>query len=140
MLQRKFKAFHTFLCLAALLLLAPALSAQVAVSGHLVDAGGSAIPNSYVRFQLTGCGGNIPRVNGSFTLVKSYKDFVPDPSTGLISGTLFANDTITCGSTPSSTKWIVTFTANNIAVPGSVCYFIPSSPFNLDTATPVSCK
>jgi len=130
-----------FLLLALVCLLAPlGLRAQVTVSGNLKDAGVANVTasNTYVRFTLTGFGGNIPRVTSTNVIAVPYKDFKPDAS-GNISGTVQGNDTITIGgaSLPGGTwyqvcifYWGQQFRCQPYTINGSL--------FNLNTATPNS--
>ena len=78
-----------------LLLLAPAAWATTTVTGTLQNLGtGTVGQGAFVRFWLRGCGGNIPRVNGTAVIAPSqggvyFFDFAA-ASNGAISGTLYS--------------------------------------------------
>jgi hypothetical protein len=109
----------------------------VAVTGHVGDIAGNPTQLVQVKFDLAYCGGNIPRVVGQFSPVRSTVTLTPD-TTGLITGTLWPNDVIECGTVTGGTRYNVTFLYNNIPSGQPVCFDILSTvnPFNLDTAQP----
>lgn len=118
-----------------LLLLPLSLHAQTTpVTGKLQDIGVVNITssNSFVRFELRGYGGNIPRVAGSAILGSVEKQFFPD-SNGDISGTLYSNNFIT----PSSTFYrMCIFDAGRRL--RCADYLIQGSSFDMSLATPIS--
>lgn len=82
--------------LSLLLLLCPALvNATTTVTGTLQNLGtGTVGQAAFVRFWLRGCGGNIPRINGTAVIAPSqggvyYFDMAAN-SVGVISGTLYS--------------------------------------------------
>ncbi|MDE1940883.1 MAG: hypothetical protein KGI66_02075 [Patescibacteria group bacterium] len=71
----------------------------VTVAGNLKTLGGSSVTTStFVRFTLKNATDTIPVVSGSNTIVQPTQDFYPDTS-GVISGTIDGNDTLTPGTT-----------------------------------------
>ena len=60
--------------------------------------------NTFVRFELFNYGNNVPQVVGSFSLVPPFIDLYPN-SSGIISGNIQGNDTIT----PANTYYHMTF-------------------------------
>lgn len=93
-----------------LLMLAPSMWATTTVTGTLQNLGTSTVgQGAFVRFWLRGCGGNIPRVNGTAAIAPSqggvYFFDMAANSSGVISGTLYStrdaagtgNGDIECG-------------------------------------------
>lgn len=87
---------HSGIKLAFLLLFLPfSLCATTTVTGTLQNLGtGTVGLGAFVRFWLRGCGGNIPRINGTAVIAPSqggvyFFDF-PAASNGTISGTLYS--------------------------------------------------
>jgi hypothetical protein len=78
-----------------LLLFAPSVWATTTVTGTLQNLGtGTVGQGAFVRFWLRGCGGNIPRINGTAVIAPSqggvyYFDLAAN-SSGVISGTLYS--------------------------------------------------
>lgn len=109
----------------------------IPVTGHVGGADNTVPPGIGVKFELYNCGGNLPRVPGSFSIAKQTFTLTPD-STGLLTGTIFPNDIIVCGGVTGSTRYKVTVLFNNIPQGLATCYWVLSttSPFNLDAATP----
>lgn len=110
---------------------------QIAITGHVGDPG-NIIQGSSIEFQLANCGANQPRVFGYFGYIPTVKYFTPDPTTGLISGSIWPNDVLNCGGTTGQTIYNVSFNINNVPQGPPVCYQLSSTanPFNLDSATP----
>lgn len=112
-------------------------SGSVTVSGNLKDLGGqnASGSNTFVRFTLAGYGSNIPKVAGTNVIASPCYDFHPNAS-GVISGTVQGNDTISVGANPAGgTQYQVCiyfagqlFRCNNYTVTGST--------LNLNNATP----
>jgi hypothetical protein len=131
-----------FSTLFLLLLSAAALFAQtptqIPVTGHFGGVGHPASGNFGVKFQLTYCGANLPRVFGIFNPVQTNATFPVDPTTGLISGQIWPNDVLNCGGTLGGTRYNVTAIVNGIPQGQPVCYQVLTSAgtFNLDTAQP----
>lgn len=109
------------------------------VTGHMAGISGTPIAGTYIEFLLTNCGGSQPRIFGYFGIAPLTGDFLPD-STGLVTGTIWPNDYISCGGVTGNTRWQVTYVVNNIPTGPSTCYQVLSSvnPFNLDTAVPAT--
>jgi hypothetical protein len=124
------------LLLVGTLLFFPVLSfAQTAtVTGHALFPNNAAPGNATVCFSLLGFKPNIPRVSGTGVIVKQT-NFCINVSTvdGSFSTVLFENTFIT----PSTTTWRVDYLWNNVQQ-SSATYLINSTPFNLDTQTPIS--
>jgi hypothetical protein len=99
------------------------------VTGKVVDPGNAnQTINTKVQFELIGCSGNQPRYNGTALLWPLIKKFDTD-SSGNISGSIFKNDSITCGSSTDSNKWRMTIVQNG--QPSPPCDVrITSSTFN----------
>lgn len=117
--------------------LIPPPVAAIAVTGHIGDPTGAGSTANQVRFELTNCGAALPRVIGHFTLAPRVKVYTAD-STGLISGTIWANDQIDCGGS-SLSRYLVTYLVNNTPVGQQYVFNITSLvPFNLDSATPIN--
>lgn len=127
--------------LAVLLLCAVQLGlaqSQIAVTGHIAAAGPNpSTPTVYqVQFTLAYCGANVPRIFGTGTIAASTATYTAD-STGLIAGTIWGNDVITCGGVAGGTRYNVSFVTNGVRVGPTQCFqVIGAGPFNLDTAQP----
>lgn len=112
---------------------------QIGVTGHVGDPG-NILQGTTLQFQLANCGANQPRVFGYFGYIATVRTFTPDPTTGVVSGSIWPNDVINCGGTTGGTYWNVTFSVGNVPQGPAVCYVLSSTdnPFNLDTAIPCS--
>lgn len=110
--------------------------APVTVVGHTGDAGGSVTSGLVLHAQLANCGSNQPRVFGYFGIVKQSVDLLADPTTGIVAGTLWPNDVISCGNVTGSTEYLVSFIVDNVPQGPAQCFVVQSSqnPFNFDTA------
>jgi hypothetical protein len=100
------KVFISLCCL-----LTVNLYGSTTISGSVKGLSNSTITSGiFIRFYLRGCSGNVPRISGTALVPTSgsdawYKDFIPDPATGAISGTLYStrdsagtgNGEIECG-------------------------------------------
>jgi hypothetical protein len=54
----------------------------------------------YLHFELWNCGNNVPQIQGnSFAIVAQQFDMRPNPTTGLISGSIYGEAQILCGNT-----------------------------------------
>jgi hypothetical protein len=137
--------------LLALLALPGAARATTTVTGHIADLGGSAVTsNAFVRFQLRGCGGNIPRINGVALIAPTqgavwYKDFAADAS-GNITGTLYSNrdaagtgnGEIECGGSLTATWYgLIPFLAGK-AGPEIPVYAKNSGTLDISQVTPIT--
>lgn len=111
---------------------------RIPVTGHFGGVGTDTPNNFGVRFELTYCGANLPRVFGVFNPVLTNTTLVVDPTTGLISGQIWPNDFLNCGGTLGGTRYNVTAMVNNVPQGPPQCYQVLSSAgtFNLDTAQP----
>jgi hypothetical protein len=124
--------------LAALLLCAPASALNtIPVTGHVVDPSQGIPAGMSVKFELYNCGGNYPRIVGSFGIVRQNFTLTPD-SSGLITGTIVPNDVIDCGGTTGTTRYNVSLLLNGVPQIPVACYAVLSTmgTFDLDTATP----
>lgn len=112
----------------------------VGVTGHAGDASNNTFAGIDIQFQLANCGNNQPRIFGYFGIVKQVVDFIPDPTTGLITGQIWPNDKINCGGTVGGTFYFVTYNYINVPQGPKQCFVVLSTqnPFNLDTAIPCS--
>lgn len=123
----------------AALLFTRALFAQstIPVTGHLGDSSQGVPPGMSVKFELYSCGSNIPRIFGSFTIVKQSFTLTPDAG-GLITGAIWPNDVINCGGVTGGTRYNVTVYMDGVPQTLTACYAVLSTmgTFNLDTATP----
>jgi hypothetical protein len=111
---------------------------QIAVTGHIAAAGPNpSNPTIYqAQFTLAYCGANVPRVFGTGTIAASTATYTAD-ATGLVTGTIWGNDVITCGGVMGGTRYNVSFITNGSRVGPVQCFqVIGAGPFNLDTAQP----
>lgn len=96
------------IALAAACLLPVSLSGQnITVTATLTDGQGIVQKTAYLHWQLWNCGNNVPMIQGSNAIVAQQFDMRANPSTGVISGSVYGNDQILCGNI-YSTQWIVT--------------------------------
>lgn len=136
------KTTYPVLLAGVLTLLAVCLTAAVSqpvpnnVTGHMGGVSGAPVAGTYIQFQLTNCAGS-PRILGYTGIAPFTGVFLPD-DTGLITGTIWANNQIDCGGVTGNTRWMVTNVVNNIPQGLPTCYQVlsTSNPFNLDTASP----
>jgi hypothetical protein len=106
MRSRLLKSFALFLLISASLSFAQ--TPGVAVTATLINGQGQTIKTAYLHFELWNCGLNVPQVIGApLTVVTSQFDLHANPTTGLISGSVFGNNQILCGGV-QSTEWLVT--------------------------------
>ena len=77
------------------------------VTGTLQTPAGTPALNTFARFELTYCGGNMGRVTGA-SLVAFVPFDVHTNSSGVYSTSLFGNDQITCGATLGLSRWRIT--------------------------------
>lgn len=103
--------------------------ALIPISGHLFDSTGTPITNANVRFQLTNFGANITTVTGTNVVVPTTVLLVTN-SSGLYSGSIQGNDTIT----PTGTVYQVSFASSLTAQ----YIFTGSSPISLDSYPPAT--
>jgi hypothetical protein len=112
---------------------------QIPVTGHISAAGANpSNPTLYqVQMQMIYCGANVPRVFGIGTISASTATYNAD-STGLITGTIWPNDVITCGGVMGGTRYNVSFLTNGSRVGPTQCFQVLSTvgTFNFDTAQP----
>jgi hypothetical protein len=138
--MQRFFYWLAFGILAFLLLIAPHLvvaQSTIPITGNVGDASNGIPPGMGVKFELYGCGSNIPRVVGVFGIIKQNFTLTPD-SNGLITGTIWPNDVINCGGVTGTTRYNVTVLLDNIPQTLTACYAVLSTAvtFNLNTATP----
>jgi|GEM_PF-6994946 len=139
-MRRLFPWLPLNITVAAALFLSAAVcfgSSTIPVTGHVGDASAGIPPGLSVKFELYNCGSNIPRIPGSFSIVKQNFTLTPD-ATGLITGTIYPNDLIDCGGVTGTTRYNVTVLLDNVPQTSTACYAVLSTAgnFNLDTATP----
>jgi hypothetical protein len=117
--------------------LALAQPTQTPITGHFGGVGPDPEnPSIYqVQFALAYCGGNIPMVQGYGTIPSTTATYTAD-STGLVSGSIWANDLITCGATTGGTRYNVTYLLNGQRAGPVICYNVLSTQgtFNFDQA------
>ena len=65
--------------------------------------------------KLQNCGTNMPQILGTSIVLAYQQDFRANPTTGAVSGTIFANDKITCAGTVN-TVYEVTYYVNQVQV------------------------
>lgn len=104
------------------------------VTGHALYPSGAAPVNASVCFTLQNFKPNLPRLTGTGVLVHQ-QNWCISPSTvdGSFSTPVDRSDFIT----PAGTYWRVDYLWNNIQQ-SSANFLINTSPFNLDTAVPLS--
>ena len=101
----------------------------ISISGHLKDAFGNPLAAAPVTFRLYNYNGNLPTVSATNILVPIVVELITD-NTGLYSGTIQGNDTIS----PTGTVYEVNFGGG-----ASASYsFSGAGPINLDSYPPVS--
>jgi hypothetical protein len=112
---------------------------QIPITGHFGGVGPNPTnPTVYtVQMQLAYCGANIPRVFGTGSFVATTANYTAD-SSGLITGSIWPNDLLTCGGVAGGTRYNVSYLVNGSKVGPVVCFQVLSSigTFNLDTAVP----
>lgn len=135
--MRRLFYWLSFATLAALLLASRLYGQSIPVTGHAFDSSQGIPAGMSVKFELYNCGGNYPRVFGSFGIIKQNFTIVPDPN-GLLTGTIVPNDAINCGGVAGTTRYNVTILLNGVPQLPTACYPVLSTMgvFNLDTATP----
>jgi hypothetical protein len=113
-------------------------SSCVTVSWGMLDGSGNPITTAYLNFQLWNCSGQVAEVIGyPAAIVQQQFTLTANPTTGIVSGTFFGNNQISCGNV-QSTEWIVQqFKATN-QPSGIAQYYCLNSPttFNPATAQP----
>ena len=130
------------------LLIALILSAQLAlavtpakipITGHLGALGPDpSNPVVYqVKFALSYCGANQPKVIGQGTWVATTATYQADVN-GLLSGTIWPNDFISCGGVSGNSRYNVTYLVNGQVIGPVMCFQVLSTAgvFNLDAAVP----
>jgi hypothetical protein len=100
----------------------------IAISGHLKDPLGNALAGANVTFRLTNFT-SIPIATGTNIVVPIITTLTTD-ATGLFSGQIQGNDTIT----PANTLYQVNFTAGPLALYS----FTGAGPINLDVYPPLA--
>ena len=93
--------------------------ATVTVQAHLTDPTGAAVPISFVQFDLMNCGFNIPAVVQA--PVRPPVSFVQRtvrmrPVAGVVSGTIYGNDEISCGGVQSSLWHVTAYSDSNTPI------------------------
>lgn len=112
--------------------------AQTTLSTHILNPDTTGLPHrAFVRMELRGCNGFPPKIPGVGNLV-NIQDFTPD-GTGLVLSTIYSNDQIDCGGTPSSYYQVSIF---RDGVPISSAPYVvhtgtPATPFDPSVATPI---
>jgi hypothetical protein len=124
-----------FLILFLLLLIPELALAQnpATVTGHTIFPSNGPASNASVCFSLQNFKPNLPRVVTTGTIVQQQNWCIVPAADGSFSTPVDRNDFIT----PSGTFWRVDFLWNGLQQ-SSANFLINSTPFNLDTATPLS--
>jgi hypothetical protein len=122
---------------AGLIYARPAQTQTIPITGHVGDASSGVPPGMSVKFQLSNCGANVPRIVGSFGILKQNFTLTPD-ATGLLTGTIWPNDLINCGGVTGTTRYWITTYLDGVPQTLSACYAVLSTmgTLNLDVATP----
>jgi hypothetical protein len=85
---------------------APAQTPGVTVSWEMLDGQGNPITTAYLTFQLWNCSGQVAEVIGyPAAIVQQQFTLTANPTTGIVSGSVFGNNQISCGNI-QSTEWI----------------------------------
>jgi hypothetical protein len=86
----------------------------------MLDGRGNPITTAYLNFQLWNCSGQVAEVIGyPAAIVQQQFTLTANPTTGIVSGSVFGNNQISCGNI-QSTEWIVQqFKATNRPEPNS---------------------
>jgi hypothetical protein len=103
------------------------------VTGTLQTPAGTPALNTFARFELTYCGGNMGRVTGA-SLVAFVPFDVHTNSSGVYSTSLFGNDQITCGATLGLSRWRITPYFNGVAGPAYTYQIESNTTFTVDAA------
>lgn len=122
------------LTLALLLCGAIYSSATVQVNATLVSASGTPVPFAKLRFQLFGCGANIPQVpSAPASIVLKTIDFTPSQ----LPATIYGHDEITCGNSYSTLWHVTAFQDSNTPIAGDENYLLVAGTiWNLAGAQP----
>ena len=117
-----------YLAVASFLLCSLFASAQYAtINAQLTDGTGTYAPSSFIHFDLQNCGENFPFVtSGSLTPVRTSFDLKPNPTTGLVTGQVLANDAVLCGGI-ASTFYQITMMKDQFNA------YAPAQPYELAT-------
>jgi hypothetical protein len=131
------KALRAVLAILVLALPLFAQSPGVTVSWEMLDGSGNPIPTAYLTFQLWNCSGQIAEVIGFPSAIVQQQFTMHANGAGLVSGSVFGNNQISCGNI-QSTEWIVQqFKATNqpSGLPLYYCLNAPTT-FNPTNAQP----
>jgi hypothetical protein len=125
--------------LAAVCVLSLAAFGQgVTVTATLTDGQGIAQKTSYLHWQLWNCGNNVPQTSGGAIVAQQF-DMRANPTTGVISGSVFGNDQILCGNV-ASTQWIVTEFKSSGQAGGQPQYYCLTNGETFNPATTQVCQ
>lgn len=83
----------------------PASISPCTVTGTFQDGVGNPPANAFVRFRLRNYSGSVPRILGSTVVVETQVDVSIDPATGLLSTSLWGNDSLS----PAGTFYTVEY-------------------------------
>lgn len=103
------------------------------VTGHVQFPSGGAADSSSVCFSLQNFKPNVPRILNTTTIIQQQNWCIAPAADGSYSTSLIGNDHIS----PAGTYWRVDFLWNGIQQ-SSANFLVNSTPFNLDTATPLN--
>lgn len=137
-----FKLVLTLAAVCALSLVAPlaAMGQGVTVTATLTDGQGIPQKTSYLHWQLWNCGNNVPQIIGQpYAMVAQQFDMRANPTTGVISGSVYGNDQIECGNV-LSTQWIVTEFKSSGQAGGQPQYYCLTSGQSFNPATTQVCQ
>lgn len=120
-------------------LLPLALAGQgVTVTATLTDGQGIVQKTAYLHWQLWNCGNNVPQTSGGAIVAQQF-DMRANPTTGLISGSVYGKDEILCGNV-NSTQWIVTQFKSSGQAGGQPQYYCLDSGDTFNPATTMVCQ
>lgn len=111
----------------------------VTVTATLVDGQGNVEKTGFLHFELYNCGTYVPEVlNNPTAIVEQQFDLYPNPTTGLVSGTVYGNNQIYCGNV-LSTQWVVTLYKATGQVGAPAANYCLSAPGMFNPAVNVPC-
>jgi len=117
-----------------------ALGQGVTVTATLTDGQGIPQKTSYLHWQLWNCGNNVPQIIGQpYAMVAQQFDMRANPTTGVISGSVYGNDQIECGNV-LSTQWIVTEFKSSGQAGGQPQYYCLTNGESFNPATTQVCQ
>jgi hypothetical protein len=111
----------------------------VPITGNLGTIAGNPQPYASVLIQLQNCANPIT-ISGYVGIVATSNRYMADPS-GVINGTIWANDNITCNGTTGASMYSEVALVGGIPSGQPVCYQVISTQgvFNLNTQQQIPC-